>query len=360
MKYRNLGKTGMFVSSIGLGCAQLGSSRTDYAVRIVRRAVELGVNYFDTARGYSDSEVKLGVGLGAERSKVYVSSKTAAKTKEEAWQHINQSLERLQTEYIDNYHLHELLDTADVELRLGVGGALEALVEAKSKGLIHHIGCTSHLSSVLLEALNRFEFETILVPMNIVEREPLDHLIPTCLDRGVGITIMKPVATGLLPPVLALKWLLTQPIATAVPGTTNMEEVEQNSMIGDIVDPALTKLELKQAAMFADKLEHARCRVCYACDSCPVGIPISVTLGTDVVYDHYRTMGRAAFTAFPWSQEEIKQDSQKRRELIKQIEACDGCGLCEERCPYGLPVIKMLEETLPSTKDILRIWDLVV
>ena len=360
MKYRNLGKTGMSVSSIGLGCAQLGSSRTDYAVQIVHRALELGVNYFDTARMYRDSEIKLGVGLGTERSKVYVSSKTAAKTKEEAWQHINESLERLQTEYIDNYHLHELVDTADVELRLGVGGALEALVEAKAKGLIRHIGCTSHLSSVLLEALDRFEFEIILVPMNIVEREPLDHLIPVCIERGIGISIMKPVATGLLPPVLALKWLLNQPIATAVPGATTVEEVEENSMIGDIDDPALTKMELKEAAMFADKLEHVRCRVCYACDSCPVGIPISITLGTDVMYDHYRTMGQAAFAAFPWSQERIKQDSEKRCELIKRIEACDGCGLCEERCPYELPVIKMLKETLPSMKDILRIWDLVV
>ena len=124
MKYRNLGKTGMEVSCVGLGCAQLGSSRSEYAVQIVRRALEKGVNYFDTARGYWDSEIKLGVGLGAERNKVYISSKTGAKNKEEAWQHINESLERLQTDYLDNYHLHGLADTADVELRLRSDGAL--------------------------------------------------------------------------------------------------------------------------------------------------------------------------------------------------------------------------------------------
>jgi len=356
MKYRKLGNTGIEVSCIGLGCAQLGSSRTEYAVQIVRRALELGVNYFDTARLYSDSEIKLGVGLGAERGKVYISSKTTAKTRGEAWQHINESLERLQTDYLDNYHLHGLRDAADVELRFGPGGALEALVEAKARGLVRHIGCTGHRSSILLEALERFEFEIILVPMNIVEREPLDHLIPICLERGIGISIMKPVATGLLPPALALKWLLNQPMATAVPGATTVEEVEENSLIGYMEDSTLTNTELKEAARFADKLEHVRCRICHACEPCPVGIPIGTTLGTDVIYDHYRTMGQAAFAAFPWPLERIKEDSQKRCELIKQIEACDNCGLCEERCSYDLPVSSMLKAMVPSMSDILRIW----
>jgi len=241
-------------------------------------------------------------------------------------------------------------------LRLGPGGALEALVEAKAKGLVRHIGCTSHRSSILLEALERFEFETILVPMNIVEREPLDHLIPICLERGIGISIMKPVATGLLPTALALKWLLNQPMATAVPGATTVQEVEESSLIGYMEDFTLTNTELKEAARLADKLEHVRCRICRACEPCPVGIPIGATLGTDVVYNHYRTMGRAAFTAFPWPQERIKEDSERRCELVGQIEACDNCGLCEERCPYDLPVSSMLKATVPSMKDILRIW----
>ncbi|UCG55137.1 MAG: aldo/keto reductase, partial [Dehalococcoidia bacterium] len=157
MKYRKLGNTGMEVSCIGLGCVQIGSSRKEYAVQVVRRALELGVNYFDCARMYWDSEINLGAGLKGEREKVYISSKTMATTREEAWQHINESLERLQTDYLDNYHLHNLVDNEDVELRLGPGGALEALVEAKAKGLIRHIGCTSHRSDILLEALQRFD-----------------------------------------------------------------------------------------------------------------------------------------------------------------------------------------------------------
>lgn len=358
MKYRNLGKTGMYVSSIGLGCVQLGSSRTDYAVQIVHRALELGVNYFDTARAYWDSEIKLGLAVKGQREKIYISSKTTATTKEEAWQHIHESLERLQTDYLDNYHLHSLMDEKDLEIRLGLGGALEALTEARDQGLIRHIGCTSHVSSHLLtKALKQFDFEVILIPMNIVEREPLDELIPLCLEKGVGITIMKPLATGLLPASLSLKWLLNQPIATAVPGATMVEEVEENSLVGHLEDVTLTNEEEKQVNQWAKQLEHIRCRLCGMCEPCPVGIPIGDTLGSDDIYDQYRTMGPEAFTEFPWSSETVREHREQRRKLIRQIESCDSCGLCEQRCPYELPAIRMLNEMLPSMKDMLRIWD---
>lgn len=357
MKYRTLGNTGMEVSVIGLGCAQLSSSESDYAVQIVRKALEKGVNYFDTARAYGDSEIKLGVGLGADRSDVYISSKTTAKFRDEAWQHINESLERLQTDYIDNYHLHALADAADVAQRLGPGGALEALKEAKDKGLIRHIGCTGHQSrGALIEAIRRFDFEIILVPMNIVEREPLDELIPLCEERGIGVSIMKPVATGLLPAPLALKWLLTQPIATAVPGAPTVEEAEEAFTVGSIEDPTLTRNELAQVEEFREKLEHVRCRICKVCEPCPVDIPIGSTLGTDVMYDHYRTMGNTAFASFPWPEDKLGEAVQKRFDLIQKIEACTDCGLCDERCPYGLPVKSMLKAAVPAMKDMVRIW----
>lgn len=358
MKYRNLGNTRMSVSSIGLGCAQLGSSQTDYAVKIVRRALELGVNYFDTSRSYWDSEIKLGLGLKGQREKVYISSKTTSQTRDEAWQSINESLERIQTDYLDNYHLHNIKDEKDLFKRLGTGGSLEALIEARDQGLIRHIGCTSHVSrKLLIKALKQFDFEIILVPMNVVEREPLDELVPLCLEKGVGITIMKPLATGLLPASLSLKWLLNQPIDTMVPGTTTLEELEENCVVGNLEDVRLTSEEEKQVNKWAKKLEHVRCRICRKCEPCPVGISISGTLGTDVVYDHYRTMGPEVFADFPWFSESVRSRSEKRRELIRQIESCDSCGLCEERCPYGLPVVKMLKEMVPSLEDMLRIWN---
>jgi len=356
MQYRKLGKTGIEVSSIGLGCAQLGSSCTEYAAKIVRRAVELGVNYFDTARGYWDSEIKVDLGVKGNREKVYISSKTGAKTKEEAYQHIHESLERLQTDYMDNYHLHGLREGEDLEKRLGPGGALEALMEAKEQGLVHHIGCTSHTSQALIMALERFDFETILVPMNIVEREPLEELLPLCVRKGVGVTIMKPVATGLLPAQLALKWLLNQPISSAVPGATTVEEVEENSIVGRLADFSLTVEEKERVSRLKDQLEHVRCRVCGLCEPCPQKIPIGGTLGTDVMYDHYRTMGPETFRTFPWSADRVQHRTGRRRQLISAIQSCTECGECEKKCPYGLPIIKMLQNTVEPMEDMIRIW----
>jgi predicted aldo/keto reductase-like oxidoreductase len=151
------------------------------------------------------------------------------------------------------------------------------------------------------------------VPMNVVERQPLEALIPECRARGVGVTIMKPLATGLLPAPLALKWLANQPIHTAVPGTTTLEELEENAAVGALERFALTGDEAREVMALHESLEHVRCRVCSACQpACPQGIRIGTILGTDVMYDHYRTMGAEAFAAYAWSREALARDLPER------------------------------------------------
>ncbi len=358
MKYRSLGNTGMNVSVIGLGTGPIMSADVDQGVSVIRRAAELGVNYFDTARSYHDSEIKLGKALKDVRKSVYISSKTGAKTRAGAWQQVQESLERLQTDYLDNYHLHHLADEADIDARLGPGGALEALIEAKQKGLIRHIGCTSHHQpDILVKALKRFDFEVILVPMNIAEPAPLAELIPLCQEKGVGVSIMKPLATGLLPARLALKWLASQPIAVAVPGATTLDEVEENCGVGHLSSFKLTAREVRQVSDLQSKFAQVRCRICDACLPCHAGIPIGVTLGTDVMFNHYRTMGRDTFAAFPFSEDRMRYDIEGRRRLLAQISACDDCGVCEQRCPYHLPVVSMLKATVPASEDMVRIME---
>jgi len=358
MEMRPLGSTGLNVAPIGLGAAQLGSSEYDHAREVVFKALDMGVNYFDTARGYWDSEIKLGKALNGEREKVIVSSKTTGKTKEEAARHIDESLERLQTDYIDNYHLHALSDLDDVDVRLG--GPLEALLEARDAGKIRHIGVTGHtFPSVLVAALNRFDFDTFLVPLNIVEREPLAELIPLAIEKNIGVTIMKPVATGLLPAPLALKWLMNQPIAVAVPGATTAAEMEQNASIAALDDYTLTPQEEAEVAQWALDLATDRCRICMECLPCPSDIEIPGTLGTDVMYNHYRSMGPAKFAEFPWEISRVENEWDKREATIRKIDdhaACDSCMQCESRCPYGLPIVSMLRKMSPNMKDMLDIW----
>ncbi len=359
MQVRPLGKTGMNVSVIGLGGVQLNSSPIDYAVRLVQRALDLGVSYIDTARDYGDSEIKIGIALQGQRERAFVSTKTGARSREGAWKQIHESLERLQMDYVDNLHLHALSDLQDLDSRLGPGGALEALLQARQQGMIMHIGCTSHRSSLLIDALRRFDFETISVPLNIAEREPLDELIPLCRQKGVGVTIMKPLATGLLPARLALKWLANQPIATAVPGCTTIEEIEENARVGHLPDFSLTPQESARAEALRAEWEHKRCRLCGACLPCSQGIPLHNELGSDDVYDHYRTMGPLGFAAFAWSPRLIAHELEWRPKIIAQIESCDRCGACKARCPYGLPVIDMLAARLPEMRDMVRIFKLV-
>ncbi|MDF1512209.1 MAG: aldo/keto reductase [Anaerolineae bacterium] len=356
MKYRELGHTGLKVSSIGLGCVQLASSRTEVAVPLVRRALELGVTYFDVAKGYGDAEIKVGLGVADCRDSVVLSTKTGAKTREQAREDIHNSLVRLGTDYLDNVHLHALRSGEDMDKRLGPDGALEALIEAKQEGLIHHIGCSVHRSAYAIEAIQRFPFEVILVPMNIVEREPLDALIPLCQEKGIGVTIMKPVATGLLPASLALKWLLNQPIATAVPGGTTLEEITENSMVGHR-ELTLTPEEQERIQEIRASLEHVRCRVCGACMPCLQEIVIPMVLGTDVMFDHHRTMGPEGFRAFPWSAERIEREMKHRPHSIETIESCTRCGACEPRCPYGLPIMDMLTAALPEMRDMVAAYE---
>ena len=118
MHYRKLGKTGLNVSCIGLGCAQIGSSSTDYAVRLVQRALGAGINFFDVARVYRDAEVKIGLALKGQREKAVISTKTGGKTRDEAWRDIHESLERLQTDYLDNVHLHGISAGDDLKVFL--------------------------------------------------------------------------------------------------------------------------------------------------------------------------------------------------------------------------------------------------
>jgi len=159
-----------------------------------------------------------------------------------------------------------------------------------------------------------------------------------------------------LPAKLALKWLINQPISTAVPGITTLEETEEDFMINHIEDISLTSGEKQQINQLIESLVRVRCRICQECEPCPQAIPIPTLLGTDLMYDHYRTMGSKAFSQFQWSQERVKNYIEPLNKKISLIKSCTYCGKCEESCPYGLPIMNMLHDMIGPQEDIFRIF----
>jgi predicted aldo/keto reductase-like oxidoreductase len=151
---------------------------------------------------------------------------------------------------------------------------------------------------------------------------------------------------------------LNQPVATIVPGVTTLAELELDAAIGHLDDYTLTADEQAQVNMLAEQLQHVRCRVCRACEPyCPQHLWLGDVLGSEVMYDHYRTMGREAFASAPWSVSFVAGDDERQAKLVSSIESCGECRKCEEHCPYGLPAPDMLRAMLPSLQDMLGIYE---
>jgi uncharacterized protein len=234
---RSFGRDPHQVSLLGFGAQRIvdehGCSE-EQAIAIVRRAVELGVNYFDTAPSYSDgqSETRLGKGLKGLRDNVWIATKTGGRTRDSAWRDLEASLKRLQTDYVDEWRVHNVMQPHDFEAIFAKGGALEALVEAREQGLVRKLSISGHTDPRLLaEAIRRFPFDSALVALSA-----LDHFIysfahefvPLAVEKGVAVIGMKVMALGKLAPWTeqALRYTWSLPVSTAILGVSKMSELE--------------------------------------------------------------------------------------------------------------------------------------
>ncbi|ACV63105.1 aldo/keto reductase [Desulfofarcimen acetoxidans DSM 771] len=329
MKYRVLGKTGLNVSVIGFGGIPIQRVTEKEATLIINRALDLGINFIDTARGYTDSEAKLGVALKNRRQQVYIATKSMDRTAEGITIDINKSLQTLGVDYIDLYQLHNVKDKAALEQVLSAQGALGALKKAKAQGLIKHIGITGHILPILLEALATEEIETVQFPFNAVEAKEAEALLNLAVKTNTGIIIMKPLAGGALQnPELALRFILEYPLSTVIPGMDKVEQVDQNVLAAHNFLPLLPA-EKRILEEEAKKLGQAFCRRCEYCQPCRQGIEIPMVFLLDTYYTRYNLQG--------WAKE-------RYRGLKTSAAACIQCGECEEKCPYNLPIKEMLSE----------------
>ena len=327
MEYTTLGKTGLRVSRMGFGGIPIQKVDASVPRKLMERLAERGVNYIDTARGYTVSESFLGEALeGGLREKFVLATKCMSRTKEAMAQDIETSLHNLRTDYIDLYQIHNP-SLAELEQVATPGGALEALLEAKAAGRIGHIGVTAHMASVFEKALTMDWVETVMFPYNIVETQG-EALMQRCREQNVGFICMKPMAGGALEDArLALRFIRqNENVSVVIPGMYDVREIDQNLEAMEDVSP-LTEAEKAKLDAIRKELGTQFCRRCNYCQPCTAGISIS---GIFVLEGYLNRYGLG-----DWARQRYAAMGQKAGD-------CVGCGACEKRCPYQLPIRQML------------------
>ena len=328
MEYRVLGKSGLKISRLGFGGIPIQRIEAGDTKPLMRQLLEAGVNYIDTARGYTVSESYLGEALEGIRAHFVLATKSMARDKEGMARDIDISLANLKTDYIDLYQIHNPTP-ADIDKVIAPGGALEALMEAKAAGKIGHIGITLHTYPLFEKALEMDWVETIMFPYNIVETQGED-LIAKCTEKNIGFICMKPLAGGAIEDAtLALRFIAANDNVTVViPGMAAPEEIAQNIAAVCDTTPLSDKEKEAMEAVRASLGTHF-CRRCNYCAPCTAGISIYSVFLMDGYLTRY---GLADWARMRYAGME------------KTASDCVDCGVCETRCPYNLPIRQMMKQ----------------
>lgn len=330
-----LGTTGITVEKNSFGALPIQRISKEDAVHLLRKAYEHGVTFFDTARFYTDSEEKVGEAFKGMREKVYIATKTAATTVEAFWKDLNTSLEMLQTDYIDIYQFHN----PSFCPKPGDGtGVYEAMLEAKEKGMIRHIGITNHRLNVAHEAVESGLYETLQFPFCYLATDKDIALVEACREAGMGFIAMKALSGGLITNSAAAYAFLAQ-YEHVLPIWGVQREHELDEFLSYIDNPPTMTEEL--AAVIAKDREELLgdfCRGCGYCMPCPVGIEINNCARMSLM------IRRAPSAA---------QLTEEMQAKMKLIEKCLHCGKCKSKCPYGLDTPTLLEKNYKDYCEIL-------
>ena len=330
-----LGNTGITVEKNAFGALPIQRISTQEAVKLLRKAYDKGVTFFDTARFYTDSEEKLGEAFDGMREKVYIATKTGATDAEGFWKDIHTSLKNLRTDYIDIYQFH---NPAFCPKPGDGSGLYEAMLEAREKGMVRHIGITNHRLSVAHEAVESGLYETLQFPFCYLATEKDVELVEKCREAGMGFIAMKALSGGLITDSAAAYAFLAQ-YGHVLPIWGVQRESELDEFLSYIENPPAMNEEL--AAVIAKDREELLgdfCRGCGYCMPCPVGIEINNCARMSLLIR--RSPSAAQLT--PQAQEKMKK-----------IESCLHCGRCKSKCPYGLDTPVLLEKNYKDYCEIL-------
>ncbi len=321
-----LGSTGIEIEKNGFGCLPIQRISKEEAARLLRKAVDGGMTYFDTARAYSDSEEKMGYAFRGIREQVVIATKTHAQTASELWEHLEASLKNLGTEYVDVYQFH---NPAFCPRPGGEDGLYDAALEAKAQGKIRHIAITNHRLAVAHEAIDSGLYELLQFPYSYLSGPQERELVDKCRTKGMGFVAMKGMAGGLLGNgTAAAAWMARQEGVVPIWGVQHEWELDQ--FLACVKEPPELTAEL-QAVIDRDRAELTGdfCRSCGYCMPCPAGIQISQCARMSLML---RRMPEAGYLSDYWRGE------------MKKIENCLHCGTCASKCPYGLDTPRLLQD----------------
>lgn len=328
MERMKLGRTGLTVNRTAFGVLPL--QRTDYpeAVRILRRAYEGGIDFFDTARSYSNSEEKIGMALADVRKNIVIATKSPAANRAGLMADIGTSLGMLKTDYVDVYQLH---NPGFVPVPGDASGLYDGLAELKRQGKIRFIGITNHRLDLAMEAVRSGLYDTVQFPLSYLSGQGELDLVEACRVADIGFIAMKALSGGLITDArTACAFLRQYENVLPIWGIQHMHELEQ--FLELTANPPKLTGEL-QAVIDHDREElvGAFCRGCGYCLPCPAGIPINNAARMSLL------LRRSPYQGYL---------SDEWRANMERIENCTNCGHCKRHCPYGLDTPALLKANL--------------
>lgn len=337
MRQITLGKTGITAPQNGFGALPIQRVSEDEAVKILRKAYEGGMTYFDTARAYTDSEVKLGKAFSEAglRDKLFIATKTAATTPEGFWSDLETSLKNLQTDYIDLYQFHMVSQC----YRPGDGtGMYECMLKAKEEGKIRHIGVTAHKLMVAKECIESDLYETMQFPLSYLSSDKEIELVKMCKDHNMGYIAMKGLAGGLINRSDAAMAFMTQ-FDNVMPIWGVQREKELDEWLSyfdntpEMTDEISSFIEKEKTELAGDF-----CRGCGYCLPCPMGIKINNCARMSLMI---RRAPSESWLSKEWQAEMAK------------IDTCINCRACTKKCPYELSTPELLKKNYEDYKKVL-------
>lgn len=335
MQTVTLGTTGITVNKNGFGALPIQRISNEDAIFLLRKAYQCGITFFDTARFYTDSEIKLGLAFEGIRDKVYIATKTGAVTADAFWKDLETSLTNLKTDYVDLYQFHNPAFCP----KTGDGSGLyEAIIQAKEQGKVRHIGITNHRLSVAEEAISSGLYETLQFPFCYLSGEKELSLVQKCKEKNMGFIAMKALSGGLITNSAAAYAFLAQ-FDNVLPIWGVQRENELNEFLSYIANPPCMNAELEHfIAKEREELSGDFCRGCGYCMPCPAGIEINNCARMSLL------LRRSP------SELQLTEEVQTK---MKKIEDCLHCGKCKTKCPYELDTPALLAKNYEDYKQVL-------